>query len=292
MPVWEDLLHKPAPLAAGDNLDEWFGRIAERLLNGCTWVIGREPHRFMEIEFYYHGDGHPDTFAHCDPLQLECGRWYFHRSGGVYRSGSFKGIDLTFGDGTAHGGVLIRGIEAPDGTLIDGPSLTVDMLLDKTGATGVAQLDTAVGKRAAWEAGKPLLLQEEAGLPARNFLRTARVGLSLKKWKKAPEPPCYIMRPYRYLADPRRTAKGKVHMVLALHAGGVPPDKIHKQTGCPKAAVGRYIADFEAGRQQPDFGPYYGKDLSPKDLCQLHGTWYANFGAPQPTGPSQLTGPA
>ena len=42
----------------------------------------------------------------------------------------------------------------------------------------------------------------------------------LKKAKQAPEPPRYILRPYRYLADPRRTAKGKPHMVLALHARG------------------------------------------------------------------------
>jgi hypothetical protein len=287
MPGWEDLLRKPELLPEGDNLDGWFGRIAERLLNGSTWVIGREPHRFMEVEFYYYGAGHPDTFAHRDPLQRECGRWYFHRSGGVYRSGSFKGIDLTFGDGTAYGGVLIRGLEAADGTLIDGPSLTVDTLLDRTGATGVAQLDNAVGRRAAWEAGNPLLLREEAGLPARAILRTARVGLSLKKSKQAPEPPRYILRPYRYLADPRRTAKGKPHMVLALHARGVPPEEIQKQTGCPRAAVGRYLADFEAGRQQPDFGPYYGKDLSPKELCRLHGTWYANFGAPQTPNEAQ-----
>ena len=100
------------------------------------------------------------------------------------------------------------------------------------------------------------------------------------------------MRAYRYLADPRRTAKGKPHMVLALHARGVPPDEIQQQTGCPRAAVGRYIADFEAGRQQPDFGPYYGKDLSPKELCQLHGTWYANFGSPQtPSQALHLTRP-
>ena len=41
----------------------------------------------------------------------------------------------------------------------------------------------------------------------------------------------------------------------------------------------RYIDDFEAGKQTTDFGPYFGKDLTAKDLCRLHGTWLAVYGA-------------
>ncbi|MCI0461737.1 MAG: hypothetical protein L0Z62_32710 [Gemmataceae bacterium] len=259
-------------------MDAWFTRIADRLLNGCRLLIGKEAHRFVEVEFYYFGEGHPDPFTHREELQLECGRWYFHRTRGEYRGGSFKGVDLTFGDGKAFGGVLIRGIESGNGTLIDGPSLWVDHLLDRTGAADVATLDKAIGSRKAWEAGNPLLLEEGSPSEARTLYRSARVGLSLKRSRKAPEPPRYVLRTYRFFTQPRRIAKGKLHMVLALHVQGHSPEAIQQLTGGTKAAIARYIADFEEGRKAADFDPFYGIDLGPKELARLHGVWHAKHG--------------
>ncbi len=86
------------------------------------------------------------------------------------------------------------------------------------------------------------------------------------------------MRRYRYLSEPRRTAKGKPHMVLALHADGKKTDEIYDLTGCTKSAIQRYLDDYEAGRGEADFASYIGKDLTPKDLCRLHGTWAAHHG--------------
>jgi hypothetical protein len=73
-------------------------------------------------------------------------------------------------------------------------------------------------------------------------------------------------------------------MVLALHTDGKDAEAIRELTGCPRAAVQRYVADFEAGKQTTDFGPYFGKDLTPKDLCRLHGTWWAVYGNPGERG--------
>src|SRR5258708_6344224 len=98
---WPALLKKPDELANSDKLESWFTRLATAILNGARLWAGNEPHRFTEVEIYYHGPGHPDPFAHRDPVQLDCGRWYFHRTGGVYRSGSFKGLDLAFGQDKA-----------------------------------------------------------------------------------------------------------------------------------------------------------------------------------------------
>jgi hypothetical protein len=42
--------------------------------------------------------------------------------------------------------------------------------------------------------------------------------------------------------------------------------------------VQRYVADFEEGRRAADFGPYYGIDLGPKELCRLQGVWHAVWG--------------
>lgn len=274
MSRWQNLFQKPKKLSEKSAAD-WFDQIAACLLNETELLVGKQPHRFTEIEFYYFQDEHPDPFTHRDPLQLECGRWYFHRTRGVYRGGSFKGIDLTFGTEKAHGGILIRGIEKPDGSLIDGPSLCVDHLLDATGADDVATLDKAIGSRVAWDPKNPLQLRELDEPTSRSIYRTARIGLSLKKSKKSPEPPRYVVRRYRYLSEPRRISKGKLHMVLALHAEGLSAEEIHDVTGCPKATVERYIADFEEGCKEDGFDCYYGIDLSPKELCRLHGTYHS-----------------
>ncbi len=282
MSSWLSLFKKPADFNDGANADAWFTRIAERLLNGCRLIVGGAAHRFIEVEMYYYDTAHPDPFTHREQLQKECGRWYFHRTRGEYRGGSFKGVDVTFGDGTAFGGVLIRGIELPDGTVIDGPSLCVDHLLDSTGAADVATLDKAIANRPVWDTSSPVHV-EEAAVEQRPLYRSARVGLSLKRSPKAPEPPRFVMRLYRFLSQPRKTAKGKLHMVLALHSRGIPPEEIQQLTGCPVKTVRRYIADFEAGRQQADFGPFYGIDLGPKELARLHGTWHATHGPNSPS---------
>lgn len=279
MTPWADLLRKPDALRGRDDLGAWFTAMAARLLNGAALLAGGVRHRFTEVEFYYHGDGHPDTFAHRDPIQLLAGRWYFHRTGGVYRSGSFKGLDLSFGDGKAHGGVLIRGLATEDDTLIDGPSLCVDHLLRLTAAGAVPTLDKVIGERPAWDGASPLRL-EWVEMGDRPVLRSARVGLSLKRSGKSPEPPRFVGRPYRHLTEPRRIGKGKPHMVLSLHASGADAHTIRQTTGGTKQAIARYVADFEAGKAAADFAPFRGNDLGPRELCRMLGVWHANYGTP------------
>src|SRR5262245_44068007 len=128
MTAWEDLLQRPDRLT-DEPVAGWFARIADELLNRTHWMVGGRPHRMTEVEFYYVGPGHRDPFAHADPVQQYAGRWYFHKTAGMYRGGSYKGVDLTFGNDEARAGILIRGLESPQGKRIDGPSLLVDHLL-------------------------------------------------------------------------------------------------------------------------------------------------------------------
>jgi hypothetical protein len=275
MSAWPSLFRKPDDPGA---LAEWFARIAERLLNGSRLVVGRQQYRLVEIEFYYWSKEHSDPFTHRDPIQFGIGRWYFHRTHGVYRGGSFKGLDLTFGDAQASGGILFRGMETPEGALIDGPSRCVDHLLDAAGAATVAELDRAVNERLAWEDGNLLILEMTDALENRAIFRSQRVGLLLKRAAARSEGPRFLMRPYRYLSQPRRTKKGKLHLVLALHAQGAGIDDIQRSTNCPRRVVQRYIAYFEGGRKEVDFTPYLGKDLGPAELCKLYGICFAHWG--------------
>jgi hypothetical protein len=59
-------------------------------------------YRLAEVEFYYWGGALRDVFTHRDEAQRESGRWYFHRDVSdrtKYRTGNFKGLDITFGNG-------------------------------------------------------------------------------------------------------------------------------------------------------------------------------------------------
>jgi len=258
----------------------WFEQLAAFLLKSCRLVVAGQPHRLVEIEFYYHGPGHYDPFTHCDAMQARFGHWYFHRTGGQYRGGSFKGLDLTIGDGPAHGGVLLRGLETPDGQRVEGPSLLVDHLLKLTREAKVAALDATLAARPVWDQNSVLHLGPLPAPEARPIYRSARVGLSLRTATIDSERPLFVLQPYRFLTEPKRTSKGKLLLALALHAQGLPAAEIQRLTGCPRPSLERYRADFDAGRLEKDFHAYLGREWNARDLGRLHGTWHAKWGRP------------
>lgn len=88
------------------------------------------------------------------PRQATCGNWYFHKKGGTYKSGSFKGMDLACGDKESNvfAGFLLRAIIDSSEKLIEGPCLVVDKILELNGdfaARGVDAVMTGTvwGKR-------------------------------------------------------------------------------------------------------------------------------------------------
>ncbi|MBW4508460.1 MAG: hypothetical protein KME64_18375 [Scytonematopsis contorta HA4267-MV1] len=274
---FNSILQKANNLSDIYSANNWFTQIAEYLLNSFYLIVESELHRLAEIEFYCYAQQHPDLFTHRDSLQLNYGRWYFHRNGGQYKGGSFKGLDLTFGDSIFYGGILIRSLELPDGRLICGPSLCVDYLLEKTNALSVANLDNIITNRLAWDSDNIISLQSTPEGKNNKIFRTARVGLSLKKATIENGMISYILRPYRYLTEPLKINKGKPYLVLALHLLDTSIEEINQLTGCPKHIITKYIADFDTGYLGNDFSSYFGLDLNTKQLCKLHGTWHKNF---------------
>jgi hypothetical protein len=229
------LFEQPAALGDVEAFSAWFARVAAQLLGPCQLQVQGAAHRLVEVEFYFHGVGHLDPFVHGHPLQQTRGRWYFHRAGASYRGGSFKGVDLTFGDGVAHSGILIRSLETPEGQLVVGPSLCVDHLLARTECSSVAELDRAIGDRPAWDPASPLQLTEGAD-PNVTLFRTARVGLSLKRHQDELAID-RLARRYRFLSEPRRVTKGRAELIAALLADGHSPEDIRRITGSPLKAI-------------------------------------------------------
>jgi len=251
-------------------LEHWFSRLANRLLNRTQWLIAGEPHRLLDIEFYYQSTDHADPFAHADPIQAEAGRWYFHKTYGAYRGGSFKGLDVTFGNDAARAGILIRAISTERGAIVDGPSLVVDHVLSRMNATRIANLDSRIGARRVWDRDSPLSLVDSTDL-GRTILGCARVGLSLRRAHLPGRWADFLLKPYRFVSEPAKLKKGKSQMVLSLHRSKISEDDIARTLGCIPRFARRYISEYELGRASGRFEDYVGNVLSARDVCRLHG---------------------
>lgn len=266
----------PAPDAGEEDYLPAFRRLAALILGGATWHIGGQAHRFTEIEVYWNGPGHRDTFTHGDPMQREFGRWYFHRSGATYRGGSYKGLDIAVGDDDTFAGILIRGAERlADAALVDGPSMCVDHILAATGQPTIVGLVDGFDRDVDATPGSPLYvtLAEPRAL---DIVESPRIGLTLKRGELH-ERAAFLARPYRFLSEPARIKKGRAHTVIGLHRQGLTVEDIARRSGSSRAQVQKYVAEYQAGAGQEPAS--FVRDLSADETCRLLGACDAFAGA-------------
>lgn len=244
-------------------------QIADLVLRRTTWRIAGKPHRFTEVEFYVTTANHDDPFTHGDEMQREFARWYHHRTGGEYRGGTYKGLDLAFGRDDTYAGMLIRGVEStePPAKLLDGPCVCVDHLLSLVKHGSVPSFVDSYDRAVDGKDSAPSYLEvgDESALP---LYRSARVGLSLKRGASERRVR-FIAAPYRFLTEPSRIKKGRVQLVCAMHARGESAATIASVTGTRQTQVQKYIDQFELGREKEPKD--YRGDLGTDELCQLFG---------------------
>jgi len=77
-----------------------FDRIADKISKDINIKINNAYYRLVDFEFYTYSEVFPDPHTYKNDLQLQNGKLYLHSSG----------VDITFGDGMNHGGILIRSI--------------------------------------------------------------------------------------------------------------------------------------------------------------------------------------
>ncbi|KJE95537.1 hypothetical protein CAOG_05986 [Capsaspora owczarzaki ATCC 30864] len=241
---------------------EWFAQIADTLINECALVVnGTHRFRLLEIEFYAYKDGslalpldgpgavsvsvsvseassipvHRDVFAHRQPTQRECLTWYFHKRGKSFVGGTHKGLDVTFGDSTLLGGILLRSMQSleNDQDVVCGPCLLVDRLLKDAEVDSIQSFVSKAADLSAVPApsdtasNQPYLRIVPWKLEKRSLLNTPRIGLTLKKHADQTELRYrFLMQPYRVLADSPPLSKGKTQTLVArLHqtyqSGGI-----------------------------------------------------------------------
>lgn len=257
-------------------VQSWFAEIANKLLNESVLHINDVPHRFIEIEFYYKGGVHMDHFTHGDEMQKTHGHWYFHRQGKSFRNGTYKGLDFTIGNSKVFGGVLIRAVEnLTEGTLIEGPSLVVDHILNLNDVGSIDELVQGFSVNALMKS-KQLYISDIASsstsvahkYSAEKVYTCPRVGLTLKKNDNNQAK--FIMRHYRFFLRPSKLKKGKVNIVLSLIHDGLSVDKIFQISASPKKSVEKYMDMYEKGKSKSP-AEFYSQALNTDDMCYLYG---------------------
>jgi len=253
------------------NLKKKFDEIAHYLLNRCIIKVNGIVLRICEVEFYYCGGAHQDTFAHCDEMQkLNC-HWYFHKNGKKFRSGNYKGLDITFGsDKKGFGGILLRAISNVDGgDYISGPCLLVNKVLELCNVSSIDDLVVANGFSLNGDhVGSLLYLEESNDLPEATIYGSPRFGLTLKEYNEARAK--FIMQDYRYVIFPEKNKKGKPHIAVSLHRKGTPKKDIGKIIKSTPKNVDSWISTYEEGTKKSS-SEFEGMKLTNNDVCSLYG---------------------
>lgn len=183
-------------------------KVARSLLSKYVLVVGEKEYRIAEVEFYVKNDTHSDTYTHGDKNQKTFGKWYFHRyPNGSYKSGTYKGVDLTLGNKDTYFGVLIRSIyDIETDEMIDGPCKTVNKILELNNCQDVAQYMADRSDPLSVRSTKNFYLKRKAHLPEEQIYKGPRIGLSDKypEWKNVQ---------YRFLIKKKYIKKGKADLV-------------------------------------------------------------------------------
>ncbi|KAL1704137.1 hypothetical protein EV121DRAFT_280634 [Schizophyllum commune] len=271
-----------------------FDEIADALLYDYDLVVcgdvAETCFRLLEFEVYLHKPGcHADPFVHRTAEQGELGKWYFHRAPGKgttkYRGGTRKGLDLTFGDADAYGGILLRSVQrVGSAEIISGPSLLVDKIVSLSGASDLVDLveNKWAGNTSAFTpSGLFLRPREDTACTGHiDLCRTPRVGLDLSVASRAE----YVAKAYRYIASfdsplksRAQTFAGAVYhccysstqreggtSLLAsdiekgLHDPGL-TQRLVKLTALSSAVVARYLKDYRSGFDKGSVTSFVGK---------------------------------
>ena len=233
---------------------------------------------------------------------------YFHRAPGKgttkYRGGTRKGLDLTFGDADAYGGILLRSMKRLDSSeVISGPSLLVDKIVALSGAAHLVDL---VEKKWAGDtlaftpSGIFLRRRDDTACTHHRYLcRTPRVGLDLSTASRAE----YVAKAYRYIASfdsplksKAQTFAGAVHhccylptrpegntptlaeVTMASHDPGL-TQRLIKLTALSSTVVARYLNDYRSGFDEGSITPFVGKKnvaSSPSSYLPMMGALHRN----------------
>lgn len=204
--------------------------------------------RIAEVEFYRT----PDPFIHGDiDQQMSSNCFYFHKNGGTYKNGTFKGLDITMGDGQVYASMLIRSIMTPDG-FIEGPCNVVDYILKKNNKTKIEDLITAISPPSlpiSTYFQNNFLMLIPANHTEMKVYNGPRVGLSLKKEKEIfGLRSHYVMKEFRFTCFPKMIKKDRNMLAVAARFKGIPDNVIIEDFALQPSLLGKWVTQFIKGK--------------------------------------------
>lgn len=162
-------------------------KIAESLLMTYVLVVNDKEYRLAEIEFYINSKNHNDKYTHGDKNQKTSGKWYFHRyKNGSYKSGTYKGMDITLGDENTYFGILVRSIyDLNEKKMIEGPCRTVNKILELNDCKDVEEYMKDRKDPISARCTKNIYLKRSFSLAEEQIYVGPRIGLSDKypEWR-------------------------------------------------------------------------------------------------------------
>ncbi len=188
-----------------------FNEISNKILNQTVLVAANKKFRICEIEMYLNSESHPDTYTHSHKDQQSFGKFYFHKySNNVYKSGTWKGLDIVLGDKSKYFGILIRSMVELDADnkeilneFIEGPCRCVNKILEQFDSNNVSELFAKQFPNQTqidFETNPQFKLEFSNNLGFEEIYEGPRIGLS----DKYPE---YMNKNYRYAIFTKKIKK-------------------------------------------------------------------------------------
>lgn len=250
-------------------IQDKFKLFATYLLKQFKMKIGENVCSLEEVEIYYNSKDHKDDYTHKNKDQLTNAMWYFHQyPNGTYKSGTYKGLDITFGNGKdIYGGVLIRSIEnTTTNEFITGPCNVVTYILKKLECEEITDLVKKMKTLEVLNEKNPFYLTIQPTQENTQIFTGPRVGLSLKY-------PTYLIKEYRYLKQPSKIPKCRTTIISSLHLGGMKKDDIVKLTNLTSSSVNKAIKEFDDAK---DMDENDVKKLKPDKINKIFGYYAKN----------------
>ena len=203
---------------------------------------------------------------------------YFHKSGSGYRGGSRKGLDLTFGQNGAFGGILIRCIKHKE-LVIEGPSLVVDYILSTFKSESISKfIKSCLNGNLSFCEENIVWISPVSLYPVASVLECYRVGLTPKLETNALK---FLAKRYRFVSIPGLLKKGR-HQIIegTIHAQrNQKPlladeqlvENVSKICGVPTSSVKRDMADLRRGEEKSRGGVEGMKTGGTRDMVELYG---------------------
>lgn len=261
---------------APNQLVKNFDKISDTLMNKMALNINGNLYRIIEIEFYVKCEQHRDIFTHGDENQKLPLNWYFHRSSQkdkyAFKSGTYKGLDITIGNDDIYGGILLRSIMKinDNDDIINGPCKIVDEILSLNECKTVKDLvkDT-MNDDTEIEGNEALTLQAHQYNAKEELFTSPRIGLTLKKQDNMKLRQKYISKLYRYTIFPNKITKGK-KLSLLTAIDNKSDASIKKYFGLSQAKINEQKKSIKTMKEKEiDFDDYQGKSLNDNERMQL-----------------------